>query len=262
MQDCGQIRRELTAYLEGVIDGEEAERIRAHLDGCPACRGELEEQRAFIAFLRERLTPPTAPPGLEVKIRRRMAKERARQKRSPWRIPVAAAAAVVLLITAWLHLRPDQGWAVEAHRELSARPVMLEMKSSDPTALSRWFEGKVDGSFSIPENLPGRLALRGGRRVDYRGIRVAQILYETEAGTASLFLLPRDRLKPGGRPIDFGGIRFYETTEEGHFLLAWTGKTVSYILVSVHPEAARSGCLLCHGHGQISLPLSGFYEQL
>ncbi|HTJ67880.1 MAG TPA: zf-HC2 domain-containing protein [Actinospica sp.] len=44
-------REELGAYLVGALDAEEAERMRVHLEGCPACRAEYAELAPVAGLL-------------------------------------------------------------------------------------------------------------------------------------------------------------------------------------------------------------------
>ena len=98
-----ELREMLGAYALGHLEGPERDRLRAHLDGCAACRAEL----ADIAPLAWRLLPvdadalddtPTPPPGLGATVLARVAEEERRRvvpmRRALVRRRVAAAAAV------------------------------------------------------------------------------------------------------------------------------------------------------------------------
>ena len=52
---------DLSAYIDGELDGPAAEDIRAHLDGCARCRGELDRLEAARDALR--LLAPVEPPA-------------------------------------------------------------------------------------------------------------------------------------------------------------------------------------------------------
>lgn len=80
-----RLRELLGAHALGHLGPGEDAALRAHLDGCAACRAELAE----IAPLREALagvdpdrlaSPPSPPPGLGEEVRRRVAAERAEQR--------------------------------------------------------------------------------------------------------------------------------------------------------------------------------------
>ena len=41
--NCSRCREQLTAYLEALLDPDEASRIESHVADCPGCRGELDQ---------------------------------------------------------------------------------------------------------------------------------------------------------------------------------------------------------------------------
>lgn len=102
--DCDRVREELSAYLDGELAAPEAGQLRAHLDRCPTCRGELDSLRRAAEAVKD-LPPLKAPAGLREKV---MAGVRAEEtadapRMSPWRAwwPVAATvliAAVIMLL--------------------------------------------------------------------------------------------------------------------------------------------------------------------
>ena len=98
MKDCEAMREQLSALLDGELDGEETRQVRAHLARCPDCR-------AFYAAMQELsgLLEPEAPPAaLHAGIMARFdQRERvlARQKRLGRLRPLfslAAAAAILV----------------------------------------------------------------------------------------------------------------------------------------------------------------------
>ena len=46
---CAEVREQLNDYAEGVLEGEERERIAAHLEGCAVCRAEAEGLASLLA---------------------------------------------------------------------------------------------------------------------------------------------------------------------------------------------------------------------
>ncbi|ABS01895.1 anti-sigma factor family protein [Kineococcus radiotolerans] len=120
-----ELREQLGFLALGLLPEAEEPRVRAHLDGCPACRAELAELTPLAADLRlvdpARLPGPAAPPralGEQVlaAVREesvlRTHRERRQVRRSRSRavlVPVAAAvlAAGVATGTTWQLTRPD-----------------------------------------------------------------------------------------------------------------------------------------------------------
>lgn len=113
-----ELRELLGSYASGHLPETEADRVRAHLDGCADCRAELDELRAVVRALgsvdvSSFTDPAPVPPGLGDGVRRAVAQARAdhdadelgrrraaadeRRRRSRLRLVGAAAAVVVAL---------------------------------------------------------------------------------------------------------------------------------------------------------------------
>ena len=109
-----ELRELLGAHALDALPADVAARLRAHLDGCPACRAELAEIAPLADALREvdpeaLLTLPAPPADLGERIRAQIAGERAlvdararrqqrenlTRQRTRWLVAAAAAAVVV-----------------------------------------------------------------------------------------------------------------------------------------------------------------------
>lgn len=104
---CHDVRQLADAYLAGELLVETQHEIVRHLEGCPACRADLESRQALRSQLRRAFlaAPDLAPaPAQLADWRERLALEAgARRRFRPWwRRPgwVAAAAALVMATTA------------------------------------------------------------------------------------------------------------------------------------------------------------------
>ena len=104
--NCEKIQQELVAYLDGELGKAAADEVRKHLERCPACKleaerlsaaggffdklGEIEPARDFTArVMRRALNAPAQPATARLRMLRRFA-------------PVAAAAAILFVLTLWL----------------------------------------------------------------------------------------------------------------------------------------------------------------
>jgi hypothetical protein len=76
--NCREAQAILPGYLDGAIRPRERVSVRAHLDGCGACRKELSRYRLLASHLAN-VTPVEPPAELVAQIRARAA-----QARSPW----------------------------------------------------------------------------------------------------------------------------------------------------------------------------------
>ncbi len=94
---CDRAKEALSALLDGELTAAEADEVRAHLDGCPACRAELDALRRLVAEVKT-LPPVSAPRDLRRKIMARLDEAPARDdtRRVYWRVLWGAAAAVVI----------------------------------------------------------------------------------------------------------------------------------------------------------------------
>lgn len=113
-----ELREMLGAYASGHLPDAEADRVRAHLDGCADCRAELDDLQPVVRALgrvdvASFTDPAPLPPGLGDDVRRAVAQARAdhdadevgrrreaaaaQRRRSRVRLLGAAAAVVVAL---------------------------------------------------------------------------------------------------------------------------------------------------------------------
>jgi anti-sigma factor (TIGR02949 family) len=95
---CEEAKDLLEPYLDGDLPPDKADRVRRHLDGCPACAAELALAARIQSELRA-LPQPDCPPEVIERVRRAGRGEvvpfPARTEAPRWRI--AAAAALVAL---------------------------------------------------------------------------------------------------------------------------------------------------------------------
>lgn len=69
--DCDQIREELSGYLDDVLDAAARQKVAAHLDVCPACRGELKGLQSLVSAMGD-LEKVSAPPDFLEQLHARM----------------------------------------------------------------------------------------------------------------------------------------------------------------------------------------------
>jgi anti-sigma factor (TIGR02949 family) len=122
---CAEALDLLEPYLDGDLPPGEADRVRRHLDGCPACAEELSLAARIQSELRA-LPRPDCPPEVIERVRRAGRGEvvpfPSRERAPRWRI--AAAAALVTLAVGggslFVHLQRvqrQQEQVAEATRE-------------------------------------------------------------------------------------------------------------------------------------------------
>ena len=135
LEDHRPSAEKLGAYALGHLGDDERAELEAHLEGCPACRAELEDILPVAALLpkadpdrlEESLTGPLVGPplGLDQRVYQRIEQERRRKARRPSGIGwVAAAIVLVGFALSTFFLTEERG------EQVSLRPV------SDRTELS------------------------------------------------------------------------------------------------------------------------------
>ncbi len=86
---CDDVRTQLTAYLDGELEGDRGSAVRGHLRGCAACRDVARDEAALRDGLRD--LPPVDPPAsLWAGVQQRLAAaEVADAERPAWRRALA-----------------------------------------------------------------------------------------------------------------------------------------------------------------------------
>lgn len=189
---CRAWRERLGAFVLGQLGPEERAATEAHLEGCPACRAELDELAPMAGVLRradpQQLAPTPAPPAyLAERIAGRIAAERRASRRRRVRVAIgvgiataAVAAAAVLAVT--LIGSNSEGPAAEtvAFRDLP------QGVSVDASLQARPWGSKVD--IRARGFRPGTLCMVWLRRAD--GTRVPagsfRYVYAGESDEAEL----------------------------------------------------------------------------
>lgn len=237
---------DLHAFVDDRLDAGRLEAVRAYLAANP---GEAARVAAFVAdrdMLRAALRPladAPIPPSLDV---RRMVEGR-RRRRELWRLPAAAAAALVVGIGGGWQLRgasvPPQNGVAALAREAAdnyrvyaydtARPV--EMGAADQAQLVSWVSSRLQRPVTAPDLTGAGFRLLGGR------------LVTTPHGPAAMFLYDRadgQRLAVMIRPMAIEKqTRMSEHADGGLGGVAWADDGLGYSLVGaasareLHPLA-------------------------
>ena len=101
----------LEPYLDGDLPPDEADRVRRHLDGCPACAGELALAARIQRELRA-LPQPDCPPEVIERVRRAgrgaVVPFPSGERAPRWRIAAAAALVALAVGGGWLGVHIQQ----------------------------------------------------------------------------------------------------------------------------------------------------------
>ena len=245
---CNRMEPLIAAHVADELGAEERVVVEGHLGHCPACRRLAAEQQAVRALLRVRGKGlRELPPALlEERIRDRLNRVDARQRRQRW-LAVAAVASVVAGL--WLGgMALDVGEepagqlvvaeTVNDHiRSLLSPDTALEITTSDPQVLSRWFRGRLDIVVDVPSLEGSGLTLRGGRVCYLLDRRGAYLMYEGPQIRHSLFIMGRAGVHlPTAEEVTLMGRRVCLTRYKGYNLAVWETEGVVYALVGACPR--------------------------
>ena len=101
---CDKIREQLTAYLDGELEGDRGTPVRGHLRTCEACRQVATDEAALRDGLRA-LPPLDPPPSLWANVQAQLAAAEVRESQRPaWR----------RALSRWAPLAPRFGMALGA----------------------------------------------------------------------------------------------------------------------------------------------------
>jgi anti-sigma factor RsiW len=174
----------VTGYVDGALGPAETTEVEAHLEGCLACREQVDAERR----LRERmgaLPPIELRPGFEADVRRSLQRTRGAR---PWLLPAAAALALAAL---WVRGAPSfVAWEVARDHSHCFAKASLPAKiwSSDPLEVTAWFEEQGTRLPVIPASAHG-LQLIGARYCPLGDRIAAHLYFAGDRRHLSLFVL-------------------------------------------------------------------------
>ncbi len=249
---CAEVRARLFDYLDGLGEAGDRAAMGAHLDACPDCAAELRASEGMERRMRQALAGDRAPDGLWDRVMADIDADAAagpRGRRFGWPVLATAAAAfaVLLIAVVGLVLPPERrtvpaaALVVEPVNDfityrLSGRP--LDVESADPAKLARWFTGKTESG--VPRRIPAPRGFRlvGSRLCYFLNRRLAALMYRTDAGLLSLYVMSdHDIVLPEARPDPAAGRALSSHRVNDHTSLIWRDGGRVYVLVSDLPEA-------------------------
>jgi hypothetical protein len=130
MKACAEHKKELALLAIDALEEPAAESLRAHVETCLGCRSYLRELDEVAANMRRAEAPETdLSPFLLRRVRPRLLEERPLPK-SPWRLLVSAAAAIVFILFIYPRVHPKVALPPPTPAPVSA------VKSIDQTVLN------------------------------------------------------------------------------------------------------------------------------
>jgi len=274
MTTCDSQRRLISPYLDGELEAEDRAEFEAHVRDCAACRQSLDHEQEVVRAIRESLPLYEAPPELRDRVDRLTREKRPSPAAKTGReglsfghplVLAASLAACVLAGAALLrepdqaHLRPAGAFAalaVDTHLRHERDQLPLEVRSENPTEVSRFFEGRVPFHLTLPDYpvTPGETKpyhLEGGRLVAFDSDYAAYVAYKMDDRPISLLVTSAERVRPeGGEALVSGGLTFHMESVAGLKVITWTDKGLTYALASDLAVTGNRSCMVCHGSAE------------
>jgi anti-sigma factor RsiW len=236
----------LQDFLDGRLDEARQAEVRAHLEGCPRCRHELEVLRWVRDVALKQLPGEEVPAALAERVAAGLdaADQRARPAVSPafgrrwrrWAGAAALVAAALVLLLAWPP-RADLADAVASDfRAYSSGDLALDLRSSNGEAIESLFVARgIDFPTRVFDLGMMQYQLVGGRIHRLRDRASALFAYRGPEGRDLVCQMYQGRLADLPRPDEVrehDGIRFqvYRTGELT--LVFWQEGAVVCVLAS------------------------------
>ena len=247
--DCADIHHFADAYVDGEFEAQERGLLEHHLEGCGACRLELQRIAALRSLLRARIARVAAPEALRERIvvglRQVDRQHFAGSGRAvmEWRrgvLPVLAGASVAAALSIfYLTVVPQKSdrWVVGDAAEMHARALPLEIATGQLDQLMPLFEHHLDFAVRPPAFSKGGVLLEGGRLSHLGAHDAAYLQYGAPhaGGRLSLFIVedPGATLQlDGARRTVVGNREIFLAHVRGHSVAVWRNLDVVYSLVS------------------------------
>ena len=178
--------KQVTGYVDGALDEAARPAVEAHLAECPACREQVESERALRARLRA-LAPLEPRAALPADVRRRLRPASPRLSR----VLLATAAGLALVFVWGRGAAPFVAWELARdHDHCFSFPVLrAQVWSDDPAHVAEWFARQGTQIPAIPA-AAGGLELVGARYCPLIDRRVGHVYYVGHGRHLSIYAVP------------------------------------------------------------------------
>lgn len=231
----------LSAYLDGELDGAEAEAVEARLASDPQAQAMLdammEADAAALEQFDDQLTDPV-PFALaqQIKAAPLQATARAAAPARPIWATLAAAAVVFALGGLGGYALKDRtapvvtaGWLADIadYHAVYAKEGrhLVEVGADEAEHIETWLGKTIGTSFTIPDLSGFDLTFEGGRLLVANGKPVAQLMYRDASGAVVALCLQQSNITTTTPPT------FNEQTINGFDFVSWRAGDAQYVVI-------------------------------
>jgi anti-sigma factor RsiW len=234
--NCRETEQFLHAYLDGELDVVNCLAVEQHLQECPRCMQQWENQQTLHNQLSDAALYFRAPQSVRERVAG-AARPTGQVQRPPrprilnwltFGLPLAAVIAVMgLLLPSLFNRAPARdglmGELTASHIRSLMASHLADVASSSQHTVKPWFAGKLDFAPPVKDLAAGGFPLVGGR-LDYAEQRaVAALVYQRNQHVINLFIWPSSYTAASAAPAG---------TRQGYNLVHWIDRGMSFWAVS------------------------------
>lgn len=229
--NCNECAAWLDAYLDNELDTATAGRVRAHLEGCAACKARFDAMAALRDGVRQHLPYHAVPKALQDRVLSQVNARAPAQKppKTSWRqwfAPAFSSIALVLAVLIYIAAPSAENQladeAVSSHVRSLMEQHLTDVASSDKHTVKPWFTGKLDFSPPVYDFAQQGYPLLGGR-LDYIAHQtVAALSYRYNKHIINVFVMPTTQ----------GDADLRSSFKRGYNLVSWRRNHLAFEAVS------------------------------
>lgn len=259
-------RSEIQYYLDNELRSPELEVLEAHLAACADCRSYYEQECRLQKAISDAKPLYTASPQLRAAVesitkvatvhptpadlRRRVERSLSLRRGRKW-LAVAALLLIAVSVLWQMSRAPSVPefirMAVDTHQRRLRGQLPLEVATSSPSEVSRWFDGKVSFRLELPAYAGEGYRLEGARLVGLGRDYCAYIGYMAGSRPVTMLVASSSTASAtGGEEITLGRLRFHCTTVDSFKVISWVDHGITYALVSDLEGRGERSCVVCH----------------